>query len=372
MKKTVLLTLASNILYSVIFCQRPQPAYRNEDLKIKNFSRKTVELKPFKGPVFLQNLKSIEVVDARADSTAIGLASVRHMPFFTVSQGRFSDDAQQFLNSSIHFTKPDTFSLVMVLKKFWLTSGLDEEMEQQIQNTEIDSSSKKISSLLVRIEFYLKRASDHFILYRYDTMITRNLYVSRDASALVEQALIFSISRLQEMESKFQSITETRRKFNRDEIDAHNQKQYDLPVLKDSSLARGVYFSFEEFKNNRPGQKDFEVEKDKLIDLIFTKQADGTLAPIRDAWGYCDGKNLYIRSMDNYFMLQRECNAFYIYGAKEFKHKKRAKDPAMGVDADKPTGDNTNYTNTLQKTSKRHLALELKPYELDWDNGELN
>lgn len=372
MKKTVLLSLAANFLYTAIFCQRAQQSYRNEALKIKNFSKKTVELTPLKESIFLQNLKTIEVVDARADSTAIGLASVRHIPFFTISQGRFSYDVQHFLNSSIHFTNPDSFSVVMVFKKFWLTSGLDEEMEQQIQNAEIDSNSKKISSLLIRIEFYLKRASAHFILYRYDTMITRNLYVSRDASALVEEALILSLSRLKEMESKFQTIADTRRKFSWDEINAHNQKQYDLPVLNDSSLVRGVYFSFEEFKNNTPRQKDFEVDKDKLIDLIFTKQADGSLTPIRDAWGYCDGKNMFIRSMDNYFMLQRKCNAFYIYGAKEFKHKKRAKDPAMGVDADKPAGDNTNYTNSLQKTSKRHLALELKPFELDWDNGELN
>jgi hypothetical protein len=372
MKKTVLLTLAANFLYSVIFCQRARQSFRNEELKIKNFSRKTVELTSLKEPIYLQSLKSIEVIDARPDTMAIGLASVRHTPFFTISQGHFADDAQQFLNNSIQFIKRDSFSVLMVIKKFWITSGLDEEMEQQIQNTEIDSSSKKISSLLVRIEFYLKRSTDHFILYRYDTMITRNLYVSRDASALVEQALILSLSRLKEMESKFQSIAESRRKFSWDEINAHNQKQYDLPVLKDSSLIRGVYFSFEEFKNNRPGQKDFEVEKDKLIDLIFMKQANGSLVPIRDAWGYCDGKNLYIRSMDNYFLLQRECNAFYIFGAKEFKHKKRAKDPAMGVDADKPARDNTNYTNSLQKTSKRHLALELKPFELDWDNGELN
>ncbi len=372
MKKTVLLTLAANFLCSVIFCQQSQPSYRKEELKIKNFSRRTVALTSLKEPINLQSLNTIEVVDARPDTVTIGLASVRHTPFFTISQGQFANDAQHLLNSSIHFARPDSFSVVMILKKFWLTSGIDEEMEQQIQNTEIDSNLKKISSLLVRIEFYLKRAPDYFILYRYDTMIARNLYVSRDASALVEQALILSLSRLKEMGSKFQTIVESKRKFSWDEIQAHNQKSYDVPILKDSSLVRGVYFSFEEFKNNRPGLRDFEVEKDKLIDLIFVKQADGSLAPVRNAWGYCDGKNLYISSMDNYFLLQRECNAFYIYGAKEFKHKKRAKDPAMGVDADKPVGDNTNYTNTLQKTSKRHLALELRPFELDWDNGELN
>ncbi len=372
MKKTVLLILAGNFMYSIIFSQSHLP-YKNEDLKIKNFGRRIVEFESWKEPVNLRNVRSVEVVDRRPDTIAIGLAQRSiQTPFFVISQGTFGYDAQQFLNSSINFTKPDSFSVVMVIRKFWLTAGLDEEMEQQIKNTDIDSGSKKISSVLARMEFYLKRRTDYFALYRFDTTIARNSYVSKDASGLVEQGLISSLSKLKEMESKYQYISENKRKFSWDEIEAHNRKQFDIPVLKDSAHVRGVYFSFEEFKNNSPGQRDFEVEKDKLIDLIFIKQADGKSAPVRDTWGYCDGKNMYIRSMENYFLLQREGNSFYVYGAKEFKHKKVAKDPGLPLDSNATVGGTTHYTNQLQKTSKRHLSLELRPYELDWDNGELN
>ncbi len=370
MKKAVLITLVVSFLHTMVFSQRPLPSNKSEDLKVKNFNKKIIEFKPLKDVIHLESLNSIRVVDARPDIYAVGLASVRHVPFFTISQGIFANDVQQFLNSSIQFAKPDSFSIVMVIKKCWLTSGLDEEMEQQIQNADIDSNSKKISSLLLRIEFYLRRGSDHFILYRYDTTITRNLYVTKDASLLLEQALISSLSKLKELDSKFQSIVETKRKFSWEEIAVHNQKQFDIPVLKDTSLVRGIYFSFDEFKNNNPTQRDFEVEKDKLIDLIFIKQPDGTQTPIRGAWGYCDGKNMYIKSMDNYFLLQQQGNAFYIYGSKEFKHKKLSRD--AGIDVDSTGSGPTHYKNQLQKTSKRHLALELKPYTLDWDNGELN
>ena len=157
-----------------------------------------------------------------------------------------------------------------------------------------------------------------------------------------------------------------------EEIEVHVRKQFDMPVLRDSVLNRGVYFSFDEFKNNSPGLKDFEVEKDKLIDLIFIKQANGTQVPVREAWGYCDGKDLYVKSMDNYFLLQREGNAFYVYGAKEFKHKKIAREFPKSNDSASANNETVNYKNGLQKTSKRHLSLELKGYELDLDNGELN
>ena len=372
MNKTVLLTLAVNFLYVVIFGQRPVPAYKNEELRIDQFSRRTVTLNSSEDPINLQNVKSFEVVDARPDTNALGLALIRHTPFFAVLAGGFVNDIQQFLDSSVHFVKRDSFSVVMVVKKFWITAGLDEEIVQQIQNTDVDTSTKKISSLLANIEFYLKRGSDYFILYRFDTTISRNAYVSRDASELAEQGLRLSLIKLKDMETKFQSISETKRKFTWNEIEAHIQKQFDIPILKDSVLVRGVYFSFEEFKNNNPRQRDFEVDKDKLADLIFIKQSDGKNNPVRDAWGYCDGKNLYVRSMENYFLLQREENAFYIYGAKEFKHKKLAKDPGINAGPNTVAGGTTQYKNTLQKTSKRHLALELKPYALNWDNGELN
>jgi hypothetical protein len=369
MKKTVLLVLSGNFLYSIIFGQIPLP-YRSENLKINGFSKKIVEIISLKDPIYLQNIGSIEVVDARPDTIAIGLASLNNKkPFFVVSEGAFAYDAQQFLNASIHFTKPDSFSVVMVIKKFWVTGGLDNEMEQKIRNTGIDTSTGKISSLLAKMEFYLKRGSDYFILYRFDSTITRNLSVSRDASALVEQALVSSISKLSEINSKFQSISESKRKFSWDEIEAHNQKRFDMPVLKDSVHIRGVYFSFEEFKNNNPGQRDFEIQRDKLADLIFIKQADGKLVPERDAWGYCDGRDLYIKSLENYFLLQRQGNAYYIYGAKELKHKRVI--PLVGPVSNATFGGPTRTTNPVAPTSEG-FTLKLRPYELDWDNGELN
>jgi hypothetical protein len=373
MKKTVFLLLACHLSYFTLLGQVPAPTTRHENLNFKKISRKVIELKPSKETLTFQNLQGIDVVDSRPDTTVIGLSLIaKHIPYFVLSQGSFSGDVKQFLDSSLHFTKHDSFSVVMVIKKFWLTSGLDQEMEQEIQNTEVDSTSKKISSLLVRIEFYLKKGSDLFVLYRFDTTITRNSYVSREGSVLMEQGLMGSLSKLKDIEPKFQSISETKRKFTWPEIEGHNQKQFDIPILKDSVPVRGVYFSFEEFKNNNPGQRDFEVDKDKLIDLIFIKEADGKTAAVRGAWGYSDGHNLYINSMDNYFLLQRQGNAFYTYGAKEFKHKKVAHDSDIDPGPNAAAEGTTHYNNKLQKTSKRHLSLELKPYELDWDDGQLN
>ncbi len=244
-------------------------------------------------------------------------------------------------------------------------------MEKNLKNTGIDSNTEKINSLLTRMEFYLKKGSDYFILYRYDTMITRNLFILQDASELVEQALGSSLSRLVLLDSKFESIGENKRKFSWSEIQGHIQKQFDIPILKDSAHVRGVYSNFEEFKNDNPGQRNFEVDKDKLTDMIFIRQADGKLMPERDDWGYSDGRNLYVRLKDNYFLLQRQGNAFYIYGSKAFTHKKVAYVPGLGAVSNATSGGPQYATNPVESSSE-HLMLKLRPYALDWDNGELN
>ena len=63
-----------------------------------------------------------------------------------------------------------------------------------------------------------------------------------------------------------------------------------MPILEDSLQAPGVYLSFEEFKNNNPSIKDFEVTKDKLNDIITTKETNGRQMPPSFAWGYSVGK----------------------------------------------------------------------------------
>jgi hypothetical protein len=371
MKKTVLFTLAANFLYSVIFSQIPLP-HRTENHKISEFNKRTVELVSLKPLIDLHHIKEIEVIDARPDTLAIGLAQkTSHQPFFLVSDGHFADEAQQFLYHSINLLAPDSLAIVVVIRKFWLTGGLDEEMEKNIRNTGIDTNIEKISSLLARMEFYLKKGQDYLALYRYDTMITRNLFILNDASELIEQVLGSSLNRLVLFDSKFQSYGDNKRKFSWSDIDGHLRKQFEIPILKDSVHVRGVYYSFEEFKNDNPGQRNFEVDKDKLADMIFIRQADGKLMPERDDWGYCDGKNLYVRLKDNYFLLQRQGNAFYIYGSKALTHKKAVYVPGLGAVSNATSGGPQYFTNPVE-SSTEHLMLKLRPFALDWDNGELN
>ena len=370
-KNITLLIVTGSLLLSKAFSQIPLP-HRKEDLEINKYNIKSIEIPAPENRIHLAQLRCVYIMDARPDTLAIGLAQKgSHSPFFITTNNEFSSDVKIFTDKYIGFDSANSLSLIMIIKKFWMSGGAYNDEAQNLQNIVPDTSDEKTSNLEARIEFFMQKGSDYFALYRFDTTITKKILLSKDASGLVREALTASFSKLIVLDPELQQIAATRRKFSRTEIEAHNKKAFDFPILNDSIPVKGVYFSFEEFKNNKPREKDFEVVRDKLTDMIFIRQPDGKSVAIRDAWGYCDGKNQFIKSLDNYFRLQRRGNAFYIYGSKHFRHQKVFFLPGTGALSNSVSGGpGSQYGNPVESNSEGY-NLRLKPFELDWDTGQL-
>ncbi len=147
------------------------------------------------------------------------------------------------------------------------------------------------------------------------------------------------------------------------QIDDYNRKEFDLPILKASSLKKGVYLTLEEFQKNQPTYQSFTMQDGRLGDMISIVDAEGKEYPVRDVWGYCDGKFSYIKMADNYYTLYPAHNAFNLMGAKEVTSKKRLK-----VEAFLAFGLLAPRTKDNMKTV---FKLVLKPLQLDVANGEV-
>ncbi|GAA4370856.1 hypothetical protein GCM10023185_45730 [Hymenobacter saemangeumensis] len=93
-------------------------------------------------------------------------------------------------------------------------------------------------------------------------------------------------------------------------------------VLRVAAPRRGVYFSFEQFLNNRPDTTAF-LRPDTLASNasgwegtirlqpgIF--QGNGQRAPKRDVWGYSDGRQAFVRQNNTYRALTRQ-GTFYTF-----------------------------------------------------------
>jgi len=369
------------LLFNTSFSQTIS-SQRKEDLNIKKFHTTVVSLNSPEDAVSIP-IRSISVVDARPDSSAIGLYQLFKMdPRFIVTQSGFRTESEQYIKNYVRCSKSDSFSIVMVLKKFWISTDVHKYDNRKIWDMEEDTSKQISFSLFTNIEFYLLKDSGYYTLYRFDSVFSADIKVAIDiagttihdagnkprssAALMIQDALKTSLSKLTTMDWKWNTIVSSKRKFSWHEIETHEHKVFEIPVLKDNLLVPGVYLTFEEFKSNSPSVTEFEITKDKLNDFIYTKQPDGRQISLVNPWGYCDSSNqIFILSNHNFFKLQRRQNAFYIYGSNKSVHEYHY--APMGT---MPSADGSPQTTGGYMTSDDYVLL-LKPFQLDWESGKM-
>ncbi len=354
-------------------------SFRKDDYDITKFKVKKIGIAPSQDQIQLKNIGGIRVIDARADTTAVGFMQKNtRKPVFLLLDNGLQNGSEQFINSYCRKESQDSsLAVFMVIKKLWLTDGLDSK-NQEYENNKIkvsgdyrfrdDANEDTTSGLVLKIEFYAKVKLSYYALYRYDSSISGTHSVAYFGPEYIRLGLTESLSKLANMDRSIYTIIGNRKAFNFEDLKQHNDKSFDLPVLKDSVLKSGAYLSFEEFKTNRPSQTSFQVKKEKLTDIVYIKEADGKEYARRDIWGYCDGKNAYIKSSENFFLLQRKENAFYVYGSKKF-----AVDRSHGYIPNSTPGfiGTSGVIVPSVQTGEQNIKLELKPFQLDWDTGKL-
>jgi hypothetical protein len=362
-------------------------SYKKEDFDVHQFRVKKIDIAAPENILDIKNMRAITEIDARADTSIVGFMQkkiidpvsgifngseksqteqrINKKPIFISLTGGLQQEAAQFAGHAIRF--PDNTNLpgvLMVIKKLWLSDELNFKDQGYGISRFAAPANRDVwtSGIDVKIEFYLHEGGCYYPMYRYDSIISKALTVSEYGSEYIRLALQLSVQKLSQLDANISSIA-NRTKFTLTDIVSHNQQEFELPVLKNEALAKGVYMSFNEFKNNEPSQTNFELRKERLTDMIYIKKPDGTDDMTRNVWGYSDGKNAYIKSGDNFFLLQRNANAFYIFGAKTFKHEE-TRYRADAYDGTLP------YTAPVYYSNSR-AVIQLEPFQLDWSNGKL-
>ncbi len=292
----------------------------------------------------LDNVHAFMVVDARPDTVPIGFMQKHPLNHAFIELNKsVRQETENFINDYFQFSKTDSTGIVvMILKKMWLTDELDIIEDDFLNDKKKGRGREYTSGIKMKAEFYYKKEADYYPLYRYDSVFTDSFSVTVNGPYYIHDAIISSLSKLSSIDNKLSDLR-NKRKLSWEEIRQHKDDDFNIPVLKDTNLRRGVYATFDEFKNNNPSEINFEVRTERMSDILYIKQPDGKEFVARDNWGYCDGHKIFIRSSVNFFTLQRVGNAFYIYGSK-----------------------------TLNRKHPSHLKLTLMPFQLDWDTGNLN
>ena len=267
--------------------------------------------------------ESIRIIDSRFDTSKIGfipVINILHDKRSIFRKFRFKDGVakplQEYYNKYYkNLFQHNGFELLIVMKRFWI-SGVDVSRDKRIEFT---NSLDVNTSFYIKWEYYLGKDGKYLPVRRTDTIAHLNesdyKYLSEnfDERKLAPiKCLLKAMIELYDFDKKLLQFDKLPGK-TMEEITAYNIKRNEVKALKDSVLQRGIYLSFDEFKNNAPSIKDFNEEKMKYKSFKserYLTDLQGNL--ISEYWGFSDGQNFRYGKYGN-DKIYRVGNAFEFF-----------------------------------------------------------
>jgi hypothetical protein len=247
--------------------------------------------------------------------------------------------------------------------------SLQSEREYEIENP-------SLQDIYVKLEYYLHRADAFYPFLRIDTLYQlreENLKAQGTNIKLNDLSYfnrtIRSVIEKTDFDKLVTKITE-KRKFASYEINAFNNRRFDLPVLTAVKYNEGVFLSSKEFINNNPSIKSFTInKKGKLAAYGNGKEKFAA------SWAFADSNGLHKRSANNVEIF-RTGNTFEFFN-EETVHVSRtiagiffdalAAVPMPGTFMSPVTPLDRTSVNTTQTRVKTIIV----PRQLNMETGEI-
>ena len=345
------------------------PAYSQiQTPAIKNDAITYISLQKYPAE-FIAGIKnsSITVLDARDDTSNIGYSNERLVKQYQFRRG-FINEVKSWFSTYLGISPENKNgnSLLINIKKLRIS---DEAVTTILDNGKSGLPKNGWEKgVIVKIEYYLEKDSFFTPLYRFDSIIPLKGRLKKNGDEYISIAFKTSLERF--LTFKNDSVFLSRNKILLKDIERVNQLKYDLPVYSTTDHKKGVYKNFHDFKMNIISWTDFEFRKGEMGDIIYVKETDIEY-PLRNAWGFSDGKNFYINSGDKYSKLIQAGNTYYFKGIKSLR--KITRDKINWVDGLEVALDRTSG---MPATTPSHLVntvydVDLKYYQLDMENGNV-
>jgi hypothetical protein len=311
-------------------------------------------------------ISEIEIFDVRFDTSNAGLlpgALAGKEKLLRFKSGT-SHEIREYYNSSIVLnTSADSDkskTLVCFIKKLFISENIYFDAGQQVSSNDLNFEIKK--GVMAVMEFYVKQPQGYTPLYRFDSILTGRKDIYRFGDEYIADILSASLRKLESV--NWEKISNSSKSKSTPEIDKYYQSRFNIPILKEAPR-RGIYLTFDNFRKNTPLDTAFTVDKTKKGDFLYVKNQKGEDILQTELWGYCDGKNMFIFSAENYFKLNPHGNTFIVYGAKDFTTVRKLKWNFGLLDMAMP---NSNYSKGQTGNSYK---LEFNLLQLDMEKGEL-
>lgn len=286
----------------------------NLKAKLYELNVKTIPPGNFKLP-----FQSIKIIDNRPDTTKLGFRIYnRFLSTYSfqkiVLKPAIATGIENFYNEyySNNFS-PNGKILLISIKKLWINT----KTEKPVKSITRDIERLSLQDIYAKFEYYLGTENAYLPLIRKDTVFQlptlKNVeeYNPDDESKL--PFLCFALEKMIE-NVNYDLYThgfENKKKMSLKDIGAYNAKSNNMPILNEA-VRKGIFMTFDEFKNNRPSVLSFNKRKipKKKIDEIIDEKGNVIL----HYFAYYDGEKLAMyKSFATLFAVSRSQYNFGIY-----------------------------------------------------------
>jgi hypothetical protein len=348
-----LFTFISTILFGTSIHAQHQ---EETPFSFNNLKKKEIVLPQPPSRLSIHFFDNISVIDVRFDSSTIGFYNNNYFIFNNASKA-----IEDYLSQSFIRTGNNTGNqVVLYIKKIWLATQLQ---SKNINATYLDEKNWQ-GGIACKMECYNKKDSAYYPLFRFDTIIiTKNSKIQENAFSLLYNCISAIADKI--LSTYSEGVHTKAKKISFEEINKHYFSQFAIPILGQFALKKGVYANFESFKNNSPTDINFEINQEKLADILYIKDSvTAQMYPVRNVWGYSDGKQAFIKSADNYFPIYKINNSFYCNGAKSIDRKAASR-------AENAAASYFLFGNTSSNVKKTKYKIHYKSYQVDMETGEI-
>ncbi|PZR32340.1 MAG: hypothetical protein DI538_19655 [Azospira oryzae] len=301
---------------------------------------------------------AIEIRDIRPDTTKLGFyrSTKDRRSYKYRFASNTADELTTFLNNHFknNLTPTSGDKLVIYVKNLWLSEF--DSAELNLHNTHVRNAW-----LYLKAEIYLQTKETYHPVYRMDSVIYVRKTNSYTSGGFITSSFVKGLETLNHIDY---ARVLNKRKLTQTDIDAFNNQYTSAPTLPQP--AKGVFLSYNEFKNSHPSCTDFQVRFESLADVVYVKEADGQYYAKKNIWGFSDGHTVFIRMGSNFFPLYNQNKTWEFYGSASMETLGLRMPVIAGMGL--PVMLASAGANEFSQYEKR--LVNLRAFQVDIENGK--
>lgn len=219
------------------------------------------------------------------------------------------------------------------------------------------------SQCILKADIYSCSNNIYQALVRIDTLFNDSKTLKKISDELLSLTIDNIVQQVQSLNTE--DLLSRKSKIKEENVFSYYDQRFTNARIKIDSVQKGIYLSFADFINNRPALLDFTVVQEKKADYLYLMET-GKEKLFTDFWGFCDGKDHFIRIGYNFFKLVKDGNTYSFWGCLQAIHTtKRYTAPVVQT----PGRFNATVPKGTTYVEKKFENV-LRPMQLDMDTGE--